>query len=187
MPMKVVALKFPAVKTMAVMTTGSPKEAGGRRGPNAVVARRRRVAVAAAGAIASLIAADAGGAYAAVSDPAGPEAASGGDAGRPLAGSELRKTIAGKRVYLATPLGGEFPLFYRADGRVDGSGEAVGLGRFLKPSDSGRWWVDGARLCQQWQTWYSGKVFCFTVTGRGPGRIGWVRDDGAEGTARLAE
>lgn len=107
--------------------------------------------------------------------------------GRPLEGPELKRAIAGKRVYLATPLGGEFPLFYRPDGRVDGSGEAVGLGRFLKPKDSGRWWVEGRNLCQQWQTWYDGRVFCFTVTEQEAGRIAWVRDDGEKGVARLAE
>lgn len=130
-----------------------------------------------------------GAALAGVVALAGPAWATGagGDEGRSLTGGDLRRAIAGKRVYLATPLGGEFPLFYRADGRVDGSGEAVGLGRFLKPSDSGRWWVDGAKLCQQWQTWYDGKVFCFTVTERGAGRIGWIRDDGAKGVARLAD
>lgn len=119
-------------------------------------------------------------------DPATATGASGQD-GRPLAGNELRRAIAGKRVYLAVPLGGEFPLYYRPDGRVDGSGETVGLGRFLKPTDSGRWWVDGSRLCQQWQSWYSGKVFCFTVSEHGPGRIAWERDDGEKGIARLAE
>jgi hypothetical protein len=113
--------------------------------------------------------------------------ASATDEGRALAGQDLRRAISGKRVYLATPLGGEFPLYYRTDGRVDGSGEAVGLGRFLKPTDSGRWWVDGARLCQQWQTWYDGRVFCFSVIEKGNGRIGWLRDDGASGIARLAD
>jgi hypothetical protein len=107
--------------------------------------------------------------------------------GRTLEGPELKRTIAGKRVYLATPLGGEFPLFYRPDGRVDGSGEAVGLGRFLKPKDSGRWWVEGRNLCQQWQTWYDGRVFCFTVSEQGSGTIAWVRDDGEKGVARLAD
>lgn len=113
--------------------------------------------------------------------------AAGGDTGRPLEGDALRRTISGKRVYLATPLGGEFPLFYRPDGRVDGSGEAVGLGRFLKPRDSGRWWVDGSRLCQQWQSWYEGRVFCFSLTQKGADRLGWVRDDGEKGLARLAD
>ena len=109
------------------------------------------------------------------------------DGPRPIAGDDLRRAISGKRVYLAVPFGGEFPLFYRNDGRVDGSGEAVGLGRYLKPSDSGRWWVDGSKLCQKWQTWYDGRVFCFTVTPKGPGRIAWTRDDGESGIARLAE
>ncbi|MEJ1936565.1 hypothetical protein WDZ92_40755 [Nostoc sp. NIES-2111] len=104
-----------------------------------------------------------------------------------LSGEDLRDAVSGKRVYLAVPLGGEFPLYYQSNGRVDGSGEAVGLGRFLKPSDSGRWWVQGDRLCQKWQTWYEGKVFCFTVSRSSPGKIDWVRDDGMKGTARIAD
>lgn len=140
--------------------------------------RPRSGALALAGAMAATLLAGAGAAGATGTQS---------DGTRPLAGDELRRAVAGKRVYLSVPFGGEFPLFYRPDGRVDGSGEAVGLGRFLKPSDSGRWWVDGQKLCQKWQTWYDGRVFCFTVTPRGPDRIAWVRDDGEKGVARLAD
>ena len=107
-------------------------------------------------------------------------------AGENLAGGALKKLVSGKRVYLAAP-GGEFPINYRASGKVDGSGEALGLARFLQPKDSGRWWVDGERLCQQWTSWYGGKQFCFTVQSTGPGAINWRRDDGYAGTARIAE
>jgi len=104
-----------------------------------------------------------------------------------LAGEALSDTIAGRTVYLATPLGGEFPLNYRTDGVVDGSGDAVGLGRFMQPKDTGRWWVDGPKLCQKWRTWYDGKAFCFTVASLGGDKIAWVRDDGLKGTARIAK
>jgi hypothetical protein len=104
-----------------------------------------------------------------------------------MTGTEIRETISGKRIFLATPLGGEFPLFYANNGRVDGSGEAIGLGRWLKPTDSGRWWVDGNRLCQQWQTWYDGKSFCFTLREAGPNRVAWTRDDGYSGVARVGK
>lgn len=102
-----------------------------------------------------------------------------------LAGDELKRTISGKEVYLATPFGGEFPLNYRADGVVDGSGKAIGLGKFMQPTDTGRWWVDGSKLCQQWKSWYDGKPLCFTVQSLGENRISWVRDDGLSGTARI--
>jgi hypothetical protein len=102
-----------------------------------------------------------------------------------LTGPEIRQAVTGKRIYLAVPLGGEFPLYYRPDGRIDGSGEAVGLGRFLKPKDSGRWWVAGDRLCQKWQTWYDGKTFCFTLASRGGDKVAWARDDGEKGVARV--
>ena len=105
--------------------------------------------------------------------------------GEVLKGDALRSFISGKRVFLAVPLGGELPLNYRSNGRVDGTGEAVGLGRYLKPNDSGRWWVSGNRLCQKWQEWYDGKTFCFTVTKLSDNRIRWVRDDGRSGVARV--
>ena len=101
-----------------------------------------------------------------------------------VSGPTLKKLVNGKRVYLKSP-GGEFPLNYRASGVVDGTGEALGLGRFLQPKDSGRWWVDGQKLCQKWVSWYDGKVFCFTIQTTGIKTISWKRDDGYAGTARI--
>lgn len=102
-----------------------------------------------------------------------------------LSGEALRRFLADRRIYLAVPLGGELPLFYRADGHLDGSGEAAGLGRFLAPSDSGRWWVEGDRICQKWQSWYDGRTFCFTLDMLGGDRVAWHRDDGEKGVARV--
>lgn len=102
-----------------------------------------------------------------------------------LSGPELDKTVSGRQIFLATPLGGEFPLNYRANGQVDGSGDAVGLGKFMQPKDSGRWWVQGEKLCQKWTNWYDGKVFCFTLRRTSPTQLAWKRDDGLEGTARI--
>jgi hypothetical protein len=104
---------------------------------------------------------------------------------RALSGNDIRKTVTGKRIYLATPLGGEFPLFYQRDGRVDGSGEASGLGRWARPTDSGRWWVTGDKLCQRWQTWYDGQTICFTLSQVGADRLRWVQDNGDTGIARI--
>jgi hypothetical protein len=98
---------------------------------------------------------------------------------------EIRERVTGKRIFLATPFGGEFPLFYRRDGRVDGTGEALGLGRFIRPTDSGRWWISGNRLCQQWQTWYDGQSMCFRLTDLGGNRLRWNQDNGDTGVARI--
>lgn len=108
-----------------------------------------------------------------------------GAAAEALSGAALKSYIGGKRIYLAVPLGGEIPLNYRKNGRVDGSGEAVGLGKYMTPKDSGRWWVSGNKLCQKWQQWYDGRTFCFTVTKVSDGRIRWMRDDGKSGVARV--
>jgi hypothetical protein len=106
---------------------------------------------------------------------------------RELAESDIREKISGKRIFLAVPLGGEFPLFYRKDGRVDGTGEAVGLGRLARPTDGGRWWVSGNRLCQQWQTWYDGKRMCFQLIHLGGNRLRWNQDNGETGLARIGD
>jgi hypothetical protein len=107
--------------------------------------------------------------------------------GEPLKGQALKSFITGKRIYLATPLGGELPLYYRANGVVDGSGEAAGLGRYLAPKDSGKWWVKGDRVCQKWQEWYKGRTFCFTLKKISNTRVFWKRDDGEEGIARVGK
>ncbi|MEI8145263.1 MAG: hypothetical protein WCH83_07365 [Alphaproteobacteria bacterium] len=103
----------------------------------------------------------------------------------PLSGDDIRRDIVGRNIYLAAPLGGEFPLNYRTSGRVDGDGAALGLGRFIRPRDSGRWWISGNRLCQQFSTWYDGSPMCFDLTRAGPNRLNWVRDNGQRGTARI--
>lgn len=108
------------------------------------------------------------------------------DPSGPVTGEEMRRLVTQNRIFLATPLGGELPLTYFADGRVDGSGEAVGLGRWLAPKDKGRWWIEGNQLCQQWEQWYDGKRFCFTLEKAGPATVIWRRDDGYSGRARLA-
>ena len=107
--------------------------------------------------------------------------------GEQLSGSALKAFISGKRIYLATPLGGEIPLYYRANGVVDGSGEAVGLGRYLAPKDRGRWWISKDRVCQKWKEWYDGRTFCFTLARLSSTAVYWKRDDGGQGTARIAK
>jgi hypothetical protein len=116
---------------------------------------------------------------------AGPFAAAVLAAAEPLSGTEIEAAVVGKRIFLATPFGGEFPMNYRAGGRVDADGEAIGLGKMAAPKDSGRWWVDGDKLCQQWTEWYDGKAFCFTLQQSGPATLEWRRDDGMTGTARI--
>ena len=102
-----------------------------------------------------------------------------------LAGAAIKDKIKGKRVYLATPFGGEFPLHYRTDGQVTGDGAALGLGRYFAPRETGRWFVDGDRLCQQFPTWYDGRVSCFTLRRTGETTLRWRRDDGRSGRARI--
>lgn len=103
----------------------------------------------------------------------------------PLTATDIQSEIIGKRIYLATPFGGEFPLNYLPTGEVNGDGQALGLGRFIQPEDVGRWWIDGDRLCQQFQVWYDGEAMCFDLAWIGPSQLSWVRNNGETGTARI--
>ncbi|MFB2549612.1 hypothetical protein [Ensifer soli] len=108
------------------------------------------------------------------------------DNGR-LTGEDIREAVVGRTVYLAAPLGGEFPLNYRPSGVVDGNGTALGLGKFIQPTDKGKWWIAGDRLCQQFKVWYKGSKMCFTLQSAGPNRVKWVRDNGETGVARISD
>jgi hypothetical protein len=105
--------------------------------------------------------------------------------GKPLTAADIRKEIIGRTIFLAAPLGGEFPLNYRRGGTVDGNGTALGLGKFIAPTDRGRWWIAGNRLCQKFQVWYKGNPMCFALTKVGESRVKWVRDNGETGVARI--
>jgi hypothetical protein len=102
-----------------------------------------------------------------------------------LNGPEIKALITGKKVRLSTPFGIALPLEYRKDGVVLGDVSGFSVARMLAPSEQGRWWIAGNSLCQKWPTWYEGRQFCFKITSLGGGKITWLRDDGASGTARI--
>ena len=99
---------------------------------------------------------------------------------------EIVDFIGGKKVLLATGYGIEFPMYYRANGSVTGDGEGTTLGKFFAPKETGRWWVDGSQMCQQFPTWYDGKPLCFELKRTGDTTMIWYREDGKKGTARIS-
>jgi hypothetical protein len=103
----------------------------------------------------------------------------------PLSGDEIKSLIGGKRVYLSTPLRIELPLYYKSNGTVVGNISGFSMARMFTPSEAGRWWVEGGRMCQKWPTWYKGRQFCFTISKISNSKIAWTRDDNYSGTARI--
>ncbi|MCD7111146.1 hypothetical protein LRX75_19090 [Rhizobium sp. DKSPLA3] len=99
--------------------------------------------------------------------------------------AEIREKIIGHTIYLEAPMGGEFPLNYRTSGVVDGDGKALGIGKLIQPSDTGKWWIADDKLCQQFNTWYKGAKMCFDLTATGADKVKWVRDNGESGVARI--
>lgn len=102
-----------------------------------------------------------------------------------LPGAEIKALVSGKRVYLSTPYGLEFPLRYAENGQVTGDATGFRLAAMFAPRETGKWWVEGEKLCQKWPSWYDGKTLCFTVRQTGKASISWTRDDGLSGTARI--
>lgn len=102
-----------------------------------------------------------------------------------LTGSEIKKSISNKKVFLSTRFGVEFPLFYRANGKVTGDGTGTGLGKFFAPRETGKWWVSGKKLCQQFPTWYKSRRLCFTLERTGNRSLIWRQDNGDQGKARI--
>ena len=102
-----------------------------------------------------------------------------------LSSSQIKQTIIGKRVLLATRYGVEFPLVYNNNGTVKGDGTGTGLGSFLAPKETGKWWIKSNELCQQFHTWYDGEIQCFTLEVVGQGKLKWQTRDGRSGIARV--
>lgn len=103
-----------------------------------------------------------------------------------LSGTEIKQTVVGKRVLLATRFGVEFPLVYRSNGSVKGDGTGTGLGRYFSPKETGEWWIRGSQLCQRFPTWYEGRTQCFTLEKIGGNQLRWKTNDGRSGTARIS-
>lgn len=102
-----------------------------------------------------------------------------------LSGDELRQAISGKTVYLRIS-GFEIPIRYNTGGRMSGTLGAVAasFARGESASDTGKWWVKGDQLCQQWGHWMDGRSYCYRLTKSGS-NVRWVRNDGRSGTARI--
>jgi hypothetical protein len=101
-----------------------------------------------------------------------------------LAGADLHAAVAGKTVYVQSPMG-EIPIRYAANGTLHGRTELALLDGESQTSDRGRWWVSDKKLCIQWHSWMEGKAHCFTMHRIGGSTVRWRRDDGKSGTARL--
>lgn len=102
-----------------------------------------------------------------------------------LVGDELRAAVSDKTVYLKIS-GFELPIRYSPNGRMTGKmgTVAASFSRGDGSQDSGKWWVSGDQLCQEWTSWMNGKQYCYKLTRRGS-TVHWVRNDGRAGTARI--
>jgi hypothetical protein len=101
-----------------------------------------------------------------------------------LAGEEIQNAVAGKTVFIDTPLG-EVPVRYSKNGVVSARTELALMDGESSPVDHGRWWVSESKLCLQWRNWQGGKAHCFTMHRLSPTVVRWRRDDGKSGIARL--
>lgn len=99
---------------------------------------------------------------------------------------EIRNSITNKKVLLETRFGVEFPLFYHADGSVTGDGTGTGLGQYFAPKETGKWWTQSNKLCQQFPTWNKGQIVCFKLENLGNKTLIWRQDNGRSGRAKIS-
>jgi hypothetical protein len=104
-----------------------------------------------------------------------------------LEGDALRDAVSGGTVYVATPIGA-LPIHYAANGTMSASGpeEMVSLAGEEVRSDRGKWWINGAQLCQRWQNWQERQSFCYEMRKQRGNTVHWTRNDGQTGTARIS-
>lgn len=101
-----------------------------------------------------------------------------------LTGDALQSAVAGRTVYIDTPMG-EVPIRYTKSGSVHGNTELALLDGESTAVDRGRWWVSDNKLCVRWQNWLNGATHCFTMHRVGTTHVRWRREDGKSGIARL--
>lgn len=101
-----------------------------------------------------------------------------------LTGVALQSAVAGRTVYIDTPMG-EVPIRYLKNGSVSGRTELALLDGESTAVDHGRWWVSENRLCIRWKNWMEGATHCFTMHRIGPAHVRWRREDGKSGVARI--
>lgn len=100
-----------------------------------------------------------------------------------LTGAGLRSAVAGKTVYIATPVG-SLPIVYRSNGTMSGRSRLM-AGYTGPTTDTGTWWIANDRLCQRWHAWLDGKQHCYRMELNGT-TVRWSRDDGRTGTATIS-
>lgn len=101
-----------------------------------------------------------------------------------LSGAMLRDQLPGAQINLDTPLGSVIPITFGADGTLEGRAGAVAF--FLgAQQDRGKWWVEGSKLCQQWNTWFDGRKNCVQVFRTHGNRIEYIDKDGDKGTGTI--
>jgi hypothetical protein len=101
-----------------------------------------------------------------------------------LSGAQISELVAGATVEIDTPAGTKLPVRYTQEGRL--SGEARDLAWYLgSPTDVGRWWVAGDRLCHKWIRWFNAEPQCMRIAREGR-NFRWHAQDGNTGTAAIA-
>lgn len=100
----------------------------------------------------------------------------------PMAGKELRRT------YQDGSFRRSEVWMFGPNGQLRGNvfmTEGGSLARTEEGSDTGRWTVEGGRLCVQWKSWNDGKKVCYTAQKSGKS-YKLVGDNGRTTTAYIA-
>jgi hypothetical protein len=95
----------------------------------------------------------------------------------------LKQALTDKTIHLSTPLG-HLPIRFRADGTMSATANPDLASYVGSARDRGRWWIVSNQLCQRWNSWLDGRLYCFKLRQHGR-MVYWMRNDGLTGVATI--
>ncbi|CAN1564028.1 hypothetical protein MCEMSEM23_02824 [Rhabdaerophilaceae bacterium] len=99
---------------------------------------------------------------------------------------EIIRLIGAHELHLSGTGGGTGSLRYSENGASVGTAKGPYSADFSSRQDTGRWWVMGNRLCQQWAAWFAGQTFCVTIERRNDRIVIWRWESGKARRFRLS-
>ncbi len=95
-----------------------------------------------------------------------------------VTGEAIRQFFSGSLTRVVSEIGEDVLIEWSADGTMrgttrPGSFEGIIAGTFEagEHADTGRWSIEGDRLCWQWDNWLSGARDCYVAQDLGDGRL----------------
>ncbi|MEM6375495.1 MAG: hypothetical protein AAF686_04595 [Pseudomonadota bacterium] len=76
-----------------------------------------------------------------------------------LEAASAKKVMSGATITGTNSFGNPYSVTFASNGSVSG---VAGLNNEF--TDTGSWWMDGAKFCRQYKSWFEAKAACFGIS-----------------------